>query len=362
MFQIDQLPGRTALIEGREWLYFSGTAYLGMVQNKQFHEFIIEGLQRYGAHYGGSRLAAVQLPAFEEAEAVLAELTGAPAALVVSSGTVAGQLAVGHLMRSNTRPFFAPRLHPALWPQNYLPTSCTFEAWSQRILRILRRWTAEKAALPVPLLLSDALDSLYARAYDFSWLSELPRDFPIRIIIDDSHGLGVTGPDGGGIFSQINAPDNVELLVVSSLGKAFGVPGGVILGEKERLEEIRQNPHFGGASPVPPAFLHAFIRAQELYRENRQRLRHHVRLFKEMLPEKHSLQSFDEYPVFYTPDTELAAYLEKHQVLVSCFPYPTPGDELVTRVVLNSLHTDADVERLAGLIRNREAGSRAVGS
>lgn len=356
MYQIDQLPGRTALIEGEEWLYFSGTAYLGMVQNPQFHKLITEGLQQYGTHYGGSRLAAIQLPAFEETEAVLAGLTGAPAALVVSSGTVAGQLAVKHLIRSNTRPFFAPRLHPALWPDNYLPTVSTFGEWRQKVLRVLGRWSADKAPLPIPLLLSDALDNLYARAYDFSWLSELPRDFPIQVIIDDSHGLGITGPAGGGIYAQINAPDNVELLVVSSLGKAFGVPGGVILGEKERLEKIRQSPHFGGASPVPPAFLHAFIQGQALYRDNLRRLRHNVRLFEEALPEGHAFQSFDEYPVFYTPDTGLAAYLEQHHVLVSSFPYPTSEDELVTRIVLNSLHTRADVERLAGLIRNREEG------
>ncbi len=355
MYQIDQLPGRTALIEGEEWLYFSGTAYLGMVQSTEFQAFITEGLQQYGTHYGGSRLAAVQLPLFKEAEAVLAALTGAPGALIVSSGTVAGQLALSQLLQPNTRPFFAPRLHPALWPQNYLPTYCTFEAWGQRVLRILQRWSVDKTPLPIPLLLSDALDSLHARAYDFSWLSELPRDFPIQIIIDDSHGLGITGPEGSGIYGQISVPENVELVVVSSLGKAFGIPGGVILGKKERLREIRQNPHFGGASPVPPAFLHAFIQAQDIYTENRQRLRHNVRLFKEALPEGHTFQSFDEYPVFYTPDTGLAAYLERHHILVSSFPYPTPEDELVTRVVINSLHSEADVERLAGLIRSRKS-------
>ena len=107
------LPGRTATIDGEEWLYASGTSYLGMVQDEAFRGLFLKGVDRYGLHYGGSRRAAIQIDIFEEAEEYLARLTGTQAALIVSSGTLAGQLAA-YALREADRQWIAPETHPAL--------------------------------------------------------------------------------------------------------------------------------------------------------------------------------------------------------------------------------------------------------
>jgi 8-amino-7-oxononanoate synthase len=50
-----QLPGRTLDLAGKEYLYFSGTAYLDISRNKQFQERLREAISRYGTNYSGSR-------------------------------------------------------------------------------------------------------------------------------------------------------------------------------------------------------------------------------------------------------------------------------------------------------------------
>ena len=50
---LDHLPGRSLTSEGKEWLYFSGTAYLGLAWNPTFLAYLHEGIQRYGANFGG---------------------------------------------------------------------------------------------------------------------------------------------------------------------------------------------------------------------------------------------------------------------------------------------------------------------
>lgn len=344
MYSIETLPGRTIELAGGSYLYFSGTAYLGLVQHPAFKDLVAEGVSRYGVHYGGSRLAAVRLRLFEAAEARLARLSGAEAGLVLSSGTLAGQMALRVAHQPGAVYSFAPDVHPALWPEGYRPASGSFDTWVRSLCR-------EAPQGPPLVLLTNSLDPLRARRYDFNWLLELPRERAVTLVIDDSHGFGLCGPNGGGIRPQLPACPHIEVVVISSLGKAFGIPGGAILASADFIRRIWESPFFGGASPGPPAFLHAFLNGQPLYRAARKQLRRNVDTLRRLLPASHPLQGFDNYPVLFCPDPQLAPYLYRHRVLISHFSYPTPQDEAIARLVLNSLHTLRDVERLARLIK-----------
>jgi 7-keto-8-aminopelargonate synthetase-like enzyme len=343
MHSIDTLPGRTIEINGASWRYFSGTAYLGLVQDPAFKELVKEGVDRYGVHYGGSRLAGIRLRLFEAAEALLARLSGAEAGVLLSSGTLAGQLAVRLLQRTGAAFSFAPDVHPALWPEGYRPFAGAFEAWVEHVLDV-------PPTGPELVLLTNSVDPIRARRYDFDWLGELPRERRIVLVIDDSHSFGICGPDGGGVLPQLRPPAHVDVVVISSLGKAFGIPGGVLFGSRDFIRRVWESPFFGGASPGAPPYLHAFVAGQALIQAARERLRRNVGLLHEALPPGHPLISFDDYPVLYCPDHRLAPYLERHQVLISNFPYPTPRDRAVARIVVNSLHRPEDLESLGALV------------
>jgi len=344
MYSINTLPGRIIQIDGEKWLYFSGTAYLGLVQDPAFKELVVEGLNRYGVHYGGSRLAGIRLPLFDAAEALLARLAGAEASVLLASGTQAGQLAVRILNRPGTDLSFAPGVHPALWPEGYRPFTGSYTDWTANVI--------ERPATGPPLvLLTNALDPIRARRYSFDWLEEVPAARPVTLVIDDSHGFGVRGPRGGGILPQLQLPPNVAVVVVSSLGKAFGIPGGAIFGSTGFIRQVWESPFFGGASPGAPAFLHALVEGQACYRAAQQRLRRNVASLHALLPATHPLVSFDDYPVLFCPDNRIATFLKDRQILISHFSYPTPHDRAVSRIVLNSLHTQQDIEHLAEQIR-----------
>lgn len=346
MLYSKQIPGRTVLIDRHEWLYFSGTGYLGMSQDGTFLSALSEGFSIYGAHFGGSRLSNLRFTVFEEAEAKLARWTGAEAALSVSSGSLAGQLLTKFLWTSGHELYPAPGLHPALWADT-APGAQTMAEWIDKALEKARQPRSDKQPLA---LLVNSIDPLKVSATDFAWLGELAGNHPIVLVIDDSHGFGVRGTDGGGIFSLLQPPGNVTLLVVSSLGKALGLPGGVIAGSRQWIEACWQSPLFGGASPVSPAFLHAFLQCLPLYASKRAVLLDRVRFFSGMVQTTPMFRSIPDYPVYYTPRNELAAFLAAQQILISSFAYPTPNDSFVTRLVINSAHTAEDIETLANLV------------
>ena len=341
--QLDTIPGRTAILNGRVYRYFSGTSYLGMAQYEPYKAALAEGIGRYGANFGGSRLGNIRFPIFEEAEAWLAGFTGAEAALSVSSGSMAGQVLARYLQDKGSL-YFAPGAHPALWVEGHYFEG-DFEAWVDFILRECHR-----ATRPV-VLLSNPVDSLFARPYPFDWLEQLPSGIPITLVLDDSHGLGICGENGAGAYSIVKPPPHVELIVVSSLGKALGVPGGVILGHRNLYEALWHSPSFGGASPIPPAFLYGMLQVKDHYPMALEKLKGNIRQFRQAVLSTGLFQSFEDYPVFYTPEHRLGLWLEQRGCLLSQFAYPTPEDDPVTRIVLNALHEPEDIIYLAGLIQ-----------
>lgn len=342
MFITDYLPGRIARLNGEDWLYFSGTSYLGMVQNTDFQKLICKKVLQYGAHFGGSRLSNLKFKIYEEVEQYLANWTGAEAALTISSGSLAGQLVV-KILQNKGKFYFAPGVHPALFGEGDYAES-SFEKWQDCML--------EEAKRGEPMVLfSNTLDPLRAKAFDFSWLFQIPKETPVTLVLDDSHGIGVIGKSGTGTFSTLQMPENVELIVITSLGKALAIPGGLILGSKHLIQNIWQSPYFGGASPVSPAYLAAFLEAGSLYQNARQKLYNNINIFHNATKAQGLFESFANYPVFYTPNNKLADYLQHHKILISSFPYPTPQDDRITRVVLNAAHTKEDIEHLVNLIK-----------
>lgn len=344
MYPIEQLPGRTTQIDGTDWLYFSGTGYLGAAWNPDLQTLVQEGIQRFGLHFGGSRLSNIQIRIFEEAETFLAQYAGAEQALLLSSGTLAGQLLM-KVLAEHGEVLPAPGAHPAIWAGEGSALK-NWEDWIQKVRELVE--------IPgVPLILAaNSVDPLYVRRFDFSWFQDLKPQRELLLVIDDSHGFGILGENGRGVFAEITLPTGADLIVVSSLGKALGVPAGVILGSASWRNRLIRNPYFGGASPPPPAFLWALLKGQTIYEKCRQKLQLNLRQFVQYLPTEADFHFFPEYPVFYTANSGLAAFLAERKILISSFPYPTPQDELVTRIVLSSLHTNGDIQILLRACQN----------
>ena len=350
LVETDHLPGRLLHHQGREYLYCSGTGYLGMARNPEFATLLAEGLARYGTNYGSSRSSNLRLRIYEEVESYLARHASAAAALTVSSGYLAGQMAVKALAEAG-RFEYAPGTHPAAWLATAPaapPATLPHADWSAQLLARL----ATEPPAPV-VIVSNSLDPLHACAYDFSWAAHLPDNRLVTLLIDDSHGFGVMGPAGAGVFAQLHARlGNVRLVVVASLGKACGVPGGVVLSsDAQFVAELRRSAFFSASSPIVPAYLYAFVRAGQLYAQARQQLAANTAQFAQATAATGLFQCFEGFPVFYTPANKLADYLQERGVWISSFPYPAPTDAPITRVVLSALHTAEDVAHVAALAR-----------
>ena len=189
---------------------FSGTSYLGLATHPGFVSLVKEGLDKYGTHYGGSRLSPQCPDIFEEAETALAEWTGAPAALLVGSGSAAGQLAARYLAQLSFPLQIGPLAHPALW-------------WPNGIKHI--DWNNFLAALRAKpsIAFTDALDPLGIQLPPWE---DVVAAQPEHLVVDDSHTLGWYGPEHAGSWRRLRKKTRAQLLVTASLGKHWPCPLG----------------------------------------------------------------------------------------------------------------------------------------
>lgn len=309
-------------------------------------------MTRYGTAFGSSRNGNLRLRVYEEAEATLARWTSAPDALTVSSGMMAGQVVMNYLRADpHTTFIYGPGTHPALWHKTTVTLPVlSFLDWAVQLPQQL----AQTPDGPLVIALN-AIDAARSEAYTFDWVAKLPTNRSITLLVDDSHGLGVgnKGATRWGSWAELakRVPASVRLIVTASLAKAMGLPGGVILADTDTLAAIRQTSFFGGASPVAPAVLAAFIRAEPLYVEAQQRLTRNVRLAEAVLRPTGLFRQQAGYPVFYTEHDNLYAHLLHHDIIIYSFAYPTPLDKPNTRLVISAFHEPNDFERLGETIQ-----------
>lgn len=334
-----EIPSRIIMDRGRTMLFFSGTAYLGMHARREFGDLVYEGIRRYGTNYGASRLGNVSIPVFEQAEEKISSWLGAPAALLVSSGTLAGRLMLEVL--SDYQPHYSPNAHIAINPEYKLHQPQRFDEWIRETINRINESRLEKH-----LITFNSVDALTASRPGLDWIDSLPVNKDILLLTDDSHGIGVLGEHGKGIYPELVNKHTNSLMIVS-LGKAMGLPGGAIIGPSFLTRLAKEHPLFGGSSPMIPAYAYAYIHAGPVYEAAYLELMRNIEKFKQLIHNPGDFKSIDGFPIFWTHHHALAAYLDNHNIRISHFAYPSPKDQLYTRIIINGLHTRQDLELLA---------------
>ncbi len=341
-YRPDHGVGRTFGHLGKTYLFFGGTAYLGMNALPEALRLHREGLRKYGTNVGSSRNNNVQLDIYGHAEEYLANWLGFEASIVVSSGFLATQLAVRSLMQ-DAEIYYAPGSHPALWTTPISPApQQSFDEWVTATTAHINRSNSAKFVVA-----SDTFASIKPICYDFSAFCEINDGKDVYFLLDDSHGFGVFQNPSITYLRQLHRP-HFHFVLTGSLAKGLGIDAGVILGEAAVMNGLRENPIYAGASPPSPAAMHALIHGRSLYEKQRERLQKRMEWFEAIIQTPH--QSFAGFPVYCFDDANLSHYLATRNIVISSFSYPLPTDPLLNRVVINSLHTKADIRTVAKAI------------
>lgn len=342
MFHLNNNPGRTAISDGKEFLFFSGYSYLGIQHNESFIALVNEGIQKYGWLFPSSRISNTRLPLFDEFEALLSSLTNTVQTISFSSGFSAGTVA--SRLFSHHPLMVCPTAHTAV--NKLQQPYSSFSSWAEQTAINLQ----QKVYIQRPVLIADSVNPLTGELNNFEFLSTIHQ--PIIVIIDDSHGVGLIGNNGAGISSLIPQKNNIEYILCYSLSKAFGINGGAISCTNNTTAQlIREMPEFTASTAISPAMAFAFINAQEVYQSQLKTLRQNIEYLKNLLALT-IINSSQNLPIFILPEHLDEAYFAKNKIIISSFAYPNPQGKKINRVVVNALHTMHDLQIINQLIKN----------
>jgi len=347
--------------DGREFLWFSGTDYLGMGHDEDLRRHVLSATETFGNHYGSSRNNSLRIDIYDHAEEQLAHFLHTESALIVSSGMWAGQLVmkevenVVHRNAGIARIFYhyAPGVHPALWGEAFQRNE---GEWSEWIMQTIHKINATGPDV-AHIICTDAVGSPMVKAFDFKLFNTIQNAANAWLVIDESHSLGVMGKRGYGVAEQIDPRLLKQTIFVSSLNKALGIPAGAIWGTKSLIETVRKSPWFAGASPPAPAYAYALkmLLEQNKYPVTRGLLADHISYFNAKMEGSVLFETIPGYPVFCSTNAALFDHLLRNGIMASCFPYPSPADAPVTRIAISSLHQKEDLDRLAEVCKRFNA-------
>ena len=341
--KVNQFPDRTIEIENEEYLYFGGTAYLGLPTHPEFQKLIIKNILQWGTAFGSSRSANVQLSAYEKGERFLANFIKADAALTVSSGMLAGKLVIEALTTETDCFFHLPDTHPAIKAPNSLPVFFG-EKLNPRLLDIV----AEKITI-----LTDAVPSFHVKPNNLSILNSIPSHKEITLVIDESHSFGILGTNGSGIYSTINLPTIKRKIMVSSLGKAFGLTGGVIASDSEFINQMKTHDTFVSSAGMNAAFVQTIGDAEAIYLQQHKKLKDNLKYINTHLIKNEAIHFDSNYPLIY-PETEgLNEIFTANKIIVTNFKYPTDTKDL-NRIVITANHKKEDLDRIIHILNQNQ--------
>ncbi len=337
-----QIPGAEYHLDGTNWYYFGGTGYLGVQVLPEFRNSVARYTREIGTHWGASRAGQLEPAVYQHAESALSEWAGSESCCTLSSGFLAGRLLVEYFDQKPFLRLFSPNCHAALLPARAKRAA----DWEEIRLELDR--LAQSASGIQPVLFTDTIDFTEGPTPLLSTLASLESSNCI-LVADDSHGMGILGTNGSGSYTGLRQQGFQELIVCSSLGKALGVTAGLILGSASRLNVLRQDPLFAGASPAPPAGLAALCEALEsgLYNRQRDQLLDNLSYFTRQAGNLPFLSGGPEFPVFLFRDDALAGFLAKNQIIVSHFQYAAERGDAAGRLVITAAHSRSHLDRLA---------------
>ncbi|WP_192347475.1 aminotransferase class I/II-fold pyridoxal phosphate-dependent enzyme [Algoriphagus sp. Y33] len=338
---------RTITIQGKECLYFSGTSYLGIAQDKTFLNALSDNLFLLGANHGQSRINNIRLEIFDEFEDYFSSKAGAESAAVFSSGYLAGIAAWKSMHKEADEIWIAPDAHSAVVPDNYFQSiQFNFIQWKNQCLE-------QSEALPPReiLLIGNAVDPFLCEIHSYDWVKKIAQKHKVSLLIDDSHAFGTLGNSIYGTYRQWLDP-SFTLLVSGSLGKGLSLPAGIVLGGGAQIYKIKTTPLFGGASPGSPAHLKTFLDTEELYLKKKDWLQDACRIFAQETANISQILGSSYFPAFAYTDPTWLAELEKAGIITSSFPYPTPESPSINRIVISAFHEPEDLKYLNQLLQD----------
>ncbi|HRF63271.1 MAG TPA: 8-amino-7-oxononanoate synthase [Candidatus Competibacter sp.] len=272
---LDAPCGPEAIIDSRPVVAFCSNDYLGLANHPAIVAAAQEAAGLWGVGSGASHVVSGHLRPHEDLEARLATFIGRERALYFTTGYMANLAIVPTLVERHDA-IFADRLNHASLIDAALLARAEHVRYPHGDVDALAA-RLEQSRARRKLILTDAVFSMDGDLAPLPELFALAERFDAWLVVDDAHGFGVLGPSGRGSIAHFELPPSPRLILMGTLGKAAGVSGAFVAGDRRVIDWLiqRARPYIftTASSPLIAAALLASLDLIEAGDERRAHLR-----------------------------------------------------------------------------------------
>jgi 8-amino-7-oxononanoate synthase len=350
--------------DGRRLLSFSCNDYLNLSQHPKIVAAAIAATERYGIGAGASRLVTGNHPLYVALEERLARVKAAEAACVFGSGYLANTGIIPALVGSDDLIVLDELSHACIHAGAKLSgadVKVYRHADAAHAEAILAEYRAGKTRA---LLATDGVFSMDGDLAPLGELAQIAKRFDAWLLSDDAHGLGVLGGGRGSTFANGGAaashkvPHDVPLQM-GTLSKAIGAYGGYLCASRPVIDFMRTRARtFIYSTGLPPPVVAAAIASLDIIETEpayvAEPLRK-ARLFTRALNLPEAQSAIVPVIVGDTEGALTASELLRDEgfLVVAIRPPTVPAGTARLRFAFTAQHPEADIERLADIVRRR---------
>jgi 8-amino-7-oxononanoate synthase len=339
---------------GRRLLSFSCNDYLGLSHHPAVKAAAVAAVETYGAGSGASRLVSGDTPLIGQLEERLAAFKGTEAACVFGSGYLTNTGVIPTLVGPGDLILVDELAHACIWAGARLSGAETLAFRHNAVEHLEALLSERRGGARRVLVATDGVFSMDGDLAPLDRISDICLIHDAWLLSDDAHGIGVVAGGRGSahVFPGARIP-----LQMGTLSKAVGGYGGYLCASRAVIDLIKTRARtLIYSTGMPPASAGAALAALEIIAGD---------------PELCALplakaQAFTtalglppaESAIVPVIIGEAAAALEASRMLldagflvVPIRPPTVPAGTARLRVAFSAAHPDAEIQRLADLIR-----------
>lgn len=220
---------------------FLSNDYLGFSRSKSIFEAVSIYLKQYNLQQNGStgsRLLAGNHIVYSRVEKMLSEFHSSESALVFNSGYDANIGFFSSVIQRGDVILYDELIHASIRDGIIMCRAKSFK-FKHNSLEDLKDVFNRNQLFTNIYVVTESVFSMDGDTPDFSLLVDFCRKNNCKLIVDEAHGIGVSGEGGKGEIQRLGLEKEVFARIIT-FGKALGCHGAAILGS-EKLKEYLLN-------------------------------------------------------------------------------------------------------------------------
>ncbi|WP_244670036.1 aminotransferase class I/II-fold pyridoxal phosphate-dependent enzyme [Coxiella endosymbiont of Amblyomma nuttalli] len=341
-------------VNGESCINFCSNDYLGLASHPAVKESLMKGIQKYGAGSASSALIAGYFESQQELEKKFAAFLNRDQAVFFSSGYMANLGTITSLLNRESVVVSDKLCHASLLDAIQLSKAKHYRYRHNDLAHFKFLLHAKKPDFIVT-------EGNFSMEGDLAILPSMIKLFttiPAILIVDDAHGIGVLGKNGGGSSDYWGLSQAEVPCLIASLGKAFGCAGAMVSGQRDLMEAVLQfSKTYRNTTALPPAISSAALKSLEIIQTESWRrdwLNEIIQFFIHQAHEKGLvLISTEITPIkcLLVADNKKTQIIQKKMMekgfFISCIRPPSvPEKTARIRISFNCFHTKEQISQL----------------